>query len=900
MDKFFLCEFFGKIRQVRFCGILCLTVVLTLGSGVPVLSQETIDYYGQSGVGNVLQTINSVDSSLGPTHIGDHSQSLSGNTISVLSGYNVPGNVYGASTESTTVAPNGVTNNKVVLYGTTGPGSLNIHGYVYGGYASRSATDVNNNHVEILGGHVSQIAYGGSSLLGGATGNSVVISQGGTVRLSAYGGFCNAAGNTTDNRVTLSGGSQVGQHVTGGRNGNSSASGTGSSLRNSVVVMDATVGFGVVGGHCEGYGNAMFNTVTISGGTMGNGEGAPRKDVIGGWSRFGNATDNSVTLSGGEILQNVFGGSSDNAAASGNSVIVRGGTVRIGVYGGYGNGNGDVTDNRVTIDGATTIVQGPVYGGRANSGHAAGNSITLGGGTVNGNIIGGYSFCGDATENSVTISDNGTLNLTRSFLFGGMTSASGTGDVFTGNTFHLRSPNVTAAGLANFENLNFYLPDNVKNGDTMLYVKSGTIAAVRDWGYNETKDLWEDYAVDTEAITAGLADIRDSKVTVALSGAGLPLKPGEKIILIDADTLTGELSESSVVSRMKKGISLNYDIMIVADYELDELYLTVLGDGPQVDPPMEDLSKGFLTGMSLLNQGGDLVSRHGMSGAVRAASESCRRGYGMFFDMAGGWSRYNTGCHVDLSSLSLVTGLSKSLPLRDGNLMLGAFFEHGNGSYDTYNAFLDIGPTHGNGNLRYWGGGVLGRLDFHRTGSGYYYTEGSLRAGELSNGYYNADIRDWEDRAARYDAASVYYGAHLGVGKFLHLSNRTSFDLSTKYVWTQMRGDTVTLFTGEPLDFETINSYRLRLGGRCHFALNSFIMPYLGGVWEHEFDGAARASTHGFAVGVPSLRGGTGFGELGIALKPSTNHGFFTDFGVQCYGGKRDGVTATLSIGRNF
>ena len=906
MERFFPCGIFGKTRQTRFCGIHCLTVVLTLCSGIPVMSQETIDYYGQSGAGNVLQTINGVEDSLGPTQSGNHSLSLSGNTISVSPGYNVPGNVYGASLESTTVDPNGVANNKVVLYGTAGPGPLGSRGYVYGGYASLGATEVKNNRVEILGGHVSQIAYGGSSTHGGASGNSVLVSQGGTVRLSAYGGFCNAAGNTSGNSVTLDGGAQVGQHVAGGRNGN--ASGTGSAISNSVVVMDATVGYGVVGGHCEGRGNALSNTVTIRGGTMGNGTGAPRKDVIGGWSRFGNAANNSVTVTGGTILQNVLGGSSDHAAASGNSVTLGGGTVRLGVYGGYGNGNGtvngDVTGNRVTVDGTTTLVQGPVYGGRANAGHAACNSITLNGGTVRGNIVGGYSVSGDATGNTVTLSDDGSLNLAQSYLLGGLTSASGTGDVFSGNAFHLRAMNVTAAGLAHFENLNFYLPAHVKNGDTMLFVKHATIAALRDGVYHATEDEWEDYEVLTKTITAGVAEIQDSKVTVALSGAGLPLKPGEKIILIDADTLTGELCGSTVMSRMKKGVSLIYDILIVADYEWDELYLTVLGGGPEVEPPMEDLSKGFLTGMSLLNQGGDLVARHGMSGAVRAARESRRRAYGVFFDMAGGWSRYDTGCHVDLSSLSLITGLSKSLPLRGGNLMLGAFFEHGSGSYDTYNAFPDIGPTHGNGTLRHFGGGVSGRRDFGKFRIGHgdagTYLEGGFRAGGLSNAYHNADIRDGEDRAARYDSASAYYATHVGIGGIRRFANGSSLDLSTKYLWTQMQGDTVTLSTEEPVDFETIHSHRLRLGGRCHFDLSRRVTPYLGGYWEREFDGTARASTHGFAIGTPSLRGDTGIGEAGIAIKPAGSRGFFIDLGVQCHGGKRDGAAATLHAGRKY
>ena len=102
------------------------------------------------------------------------------------------------------------------------------------------------------------------------------------------------------------------------------------------------------------------------------------------------------------------------------------------------------------------------------------------------------------------------------------------------------------------------------------------------------------------------------------------------------------------------------------------------------------------------------------------------------------------------------------------------------------------------------------------------------------------------------------------------------------------------------MDFESLSSHRLRLGGRYNFVPSRRVIPYLGGYWEREFSGTARASTQGFALPASSLRGDTGIGEVGIALKPATSRGFFIDLGVQCYGGKRDGVSAALNIGRNF
>ena len=132
-------------------------------------------------------------------------------------------------------------------------------------------------------------------------------------------------------------------------------------------------------------------------------------------------------------------------------------------------------------------------------------------------------------------------------------------------------------------------------------------------------------------------------------------------------------------------------------------------------------------------------------------------------------------------------------------------------------------------------------------------------------------------------------------------------DLYGKYQWTQLHGDSVTLTTGDPVDFHSITSHRLRFGGRYIFSMSdrrrsatSRIHPYLGAAWEHEFDSGARSSVEGIALAAPNLRGGTGIGEVGVAFKPASSSGFFADLGVQGYTGRREGVTAALTIGRRF
>ena len=59
-------------------------------------------------------------------------------------------------------------------------------------------------------------------------------------------------------------------------------------------------------------------------------------------------------------------------------------------------------------------------------------------------------------------------------------------------------------------------------------------------------------------------------------------------------------------------------------------------------------------------------------------------------------------------------------------------------------------------------------------------------------------------------------------------------------------------------------------------------------------------TTNGYAVTAPSLRGSTGVGEAGVTWKPVSSRGFYADFGVQGYTGQREGLTASLQIGRRF
>ena len=107
---------------------------------------------------------------------------------------------------------------------------------------------------------------------------------------------------------------------------------------------------------------------------------------------------------------------------------------------------------------------------------------------------------------------------------------------------------------------------------------------------------------------------------------------------------------------------------------------------------------------------------------------------------------------------------------------------------------------------------------------------------------------------------------------------------------------------GDEFKFDDANSQRTRLGGRFSYALCDELAPYAGAAWEYEFDGKAKATTYGFDVPAPSLKGSTGVGELGLSFTPNvlSQNAFSVDLGLQGYTGMREGLGGTMQMKFEF
>jgi autotransporter-associated beta strand protein len=638
----------------------------------------------------------------------------------------------------------------------------------------------------------------------------------------------------------------------------------------------------------EGVTNTYSGGTTVSGGTL-----------------FGGIPNNTdLTVKNGATYHTIFMPSVLSALnGSGSIVNLDGLKVQSGNFSGDITGTGSLektgTDTLTlsgdnTYSGITTVSDGTLeIGNGGTDGNITGDIVN------NASLVFNRSnavlYNGDISgTGSLTKDGGGILTLTGINTYGGGTrvldgtlALSGAGviqgplSLFDGTTFDTGGTTVSpdrldVHGSASWtgrlemsgKELFFWVPSSMADGGVMLSV-------------SET------------------AYISGSSVNVGLEGSSSPMKTGDSLILLDAAGGLNFSSDNTPSGRLGiQGVTLIYDFGIAA--EGGRIRATVLD--ASVNLRAKALSEGFLAGVSFLNAGADLMAGQGMSEAVDAGKAGIPGGnsLGVFGVISGDRSRYVTGSHVDMKSLTLLVGLSLGLDLAPGHLTLGIFFEYGNGSYDTYNSFVNAPAVHGNGDIDRAGGGILGRMDFNDTGPGHFFAEASFRTGRVRNEFGSSDLRDVHGLPARYESSSNWYSFHLGTGYVWNVTDSVSLEIFGKYFRTRLKGDTVRLSTGDSVKFEDSDSSRLRLGWRLAWTLNEHLTPFVGAAWEREFDGISRAYVGPYSIDSPSLRGDTGIGELGLSFRPSLSLPLTLELGVQGYVGKRKGASGSLNLKFEF
>ena len=755
---------------------------------------------------------------------------------------------------------------------------------IYGGTDATNA--VTDNTVTVVAGAVAKDITGGiietSANDNDVKNNSISIEQGAEVRY-IKGGLTTGSGVVEANTVTIAG---IAAGITGGDGG--------SSVRKNKVVIerDSDISGPVYGGKgAAGSKVVEENEIVCNGGKI-------VSDLCGGNSDYDALVQkNIVTATGDTKVNYIYGGSGANGSVTANQVIVgdskgsgvveenrviiNAGTLK-SVYGGYGKSN--VNNNYVEINGGsfTSGEYGSIYGGYSTSnGDATGNTLVINGGNfidgdwgkVWGGFYGGYSKNGSATGNSVTIaSRDGVDPLFDTVIYGGF-SGNADKDVFSGNTLNIHTKNLTTVNVKNFEYYNFYLPEDISAGETVLTLtdKSGT-------------------------------DLSGSKINVGVVGSAPALQAGDKIYLF-ANKNGIKADAGLTYGKIQQGVSVIYDFGALVEDDGKKLSATVNsigstdgtggtgGTGGKVTEQSKSPVETRAAAAAVVNSGADNVSGTGIANAVQAAGGNGQAE--MFGASSGGNMRYKSGSYTDVHGYNLALGAAKAVKNNAGKLTYGPFAEYGWGNYTSH---LDFG-VRSDGNTKYYGVGAFVRQD---NNNGVYY-DGSLRYGRLESDYRSGDMigADGNKVYSSYDSSSSYYGAHLGVGKVSSLDEKVRSDIYLKVLYNHQGSDSVALGgkgNGEVYEFDAVDSTRARVGGRLSKDFGKHGTGYVGMAYEYEFDGTARATVKGLSTPSPSIKGSSGMFEIGYVLKADGENGTDIELGLQNWLGKKQGVTASVNV----
>ena len=463
----------------------------------------------------------------------------------------------------------------------------------------------------------------------------------------------------------------------------------------------------------------------------------------------------------------------------------------------------------------------------------------------------------------------------------------------------------------NKNNLNFSNKDVILNvRDSIFFENYEYIRYEGDLKANNTNfvvNIGKDYKIEHNILNInGTAQLTGASINVNIDGS-IDTSNGYSVFIMQVkgdnvtkDDFVTKKNSIKIGSTIIQGTG--FDQVFRVDYigDTTSIYLDLLPSENGTIDGAKGISEGYLSGLMLTLQGADLVATRGMQAAMAATKEVEDVTFTPWATVSGSSVRYNTGAHADLNSFNMLTGIALGKGFDAGRVTVGAFFEYGTGSYKTSNFFDGHGSYDGKGDSYYLGWGLLARMDFADTGPGHFYVEGSGRMGGLYNNYSNGDLRDESGREAEYDSYAPYYSFHAGLGYIWDINEQASLEFYGKYLWTRECGDSVTLSTGEEVDFEDIDSSRLRFGTRLDYRVNEYITPYIGVAWEHEFDGESSATTNNLPILEPDLRGDTGIGEIGLTITPSETIPLTVDLGVTGYVGTREGISGSLLVKWTF
>lgn len=785
-----------------------------------------------------------------------------------------------------------------------------VIGDVQGGYAGSYPTLTHvatseNDYAEISGGDIKGNAYGFRNVNGDITGSYVKMT-GGKVGDSAYGGLTKS-GKISKSYVLLDGG-EIEHDVIGG------SSVSGNVEENKVEVKQgATVGHDIIGGRSE-TGSATNNTVNLKGAQV-------TRDVYA--AHAANGSGNSVNFHSGSVGGTIYGLS--NTSGSNNTLNVynastqktAGDIANLNVlnFDGISNANGsaataalnlttagntDINNAKFQLNGidydpsndsygSLNIEEGKEYHLIRNAGNtftsftekakqttseftlknsttydimlkgliksSDDQSILIQGSKLTSRNITGGEFGNDEINrynpipnpvinvvnedpnnptnfNGLNINggNNSTVNLTGGNNIGDITGGAGSTLNVGKNTTNPAAPNsITAKNIGGFDDINIFMPPTIKDGDSMITLTDPT--ANTDLSNMRGK---------ITAYISGNTDVGDTSTIHLIDKQG-----SGRLLLPDP---------SHLQTRVQQGATIEYETYGMVDANGRALDLRFSGKR-RVKEDTKSFAETRAASLASLKSGSELITNYLdkliPDGHLELFPFAISEAYSL---------RHETGSHVNSKGYGVAAGLASLTPNSAGEILSGVFVEYGRANYDSY---LDNG-LHADGISEYIGGGLMLKQVFSSDA----YIDASFHVGKISSDY---NSNDWTYAAVggglaheqKFDISSTYMATHIGIGQIFDLSQSNKLDVYTKWLYAYTDDADATISSGERYHFDSVTSNRVRAGLRDTINLKDEHNLYVGGAYEYEFKGDAKASTMGLDAPKPSLKGSTGVFEAG-------------------------------------
>ena len=895
---------------------------------------EAIEIYGSiknpttNAISNINITVNNSNVSadvFGVLSETNSNSTITNNHVTINSskGLNI---VCGASSSGGVVTNNYVTiNDSEVSYEVCGGASTN--GEVSNNYVIINESTINNINKNT-------VVRGGTSDTGNVFGNHVTI-NGGTLN-SVQGGFSNT-GNVNDNHVTISNATITGSIVGGYNRDNQTAE-----IQNNSITIKGTTDISNASLH--GYATEQ---------SAANIKAENNRLILDGWSgtvnsihNFDSITFKNIDLSQKEITLDVTSGviGMDGVAIYINSIAMAGdyktgsnnhllswdeninkGTVTI---------EGDITKSLNTANYYTADRSGEdgIYATKFNdltvsTSNTSDNQIEIFADIKNSVLTGKFiDESGAVRYNSNQTEDTASLTIGNGFTtnvatVAGVYAAKKTDDssqTATGGKVNISGDNITYGGTVyagyseggsvNDNIINVAAGTNAQNmilkgynsdanadgnaasghsGNTLNITGNGsTFNSVENF---ETINFNKVALNSSNVLSLQNADLGSTTLNVTSLAGGNNYDVGDKVTLIKSENaITGTSAGINIANDIVTA-GVARDLTVSATQSEDNTSIDLTVSSVKQNSQVNLVAENRAVAAAFVTQGTDLISD-----SLDTISRDDNYGVKTFVAVHGNRSKYDVNSDIKINGWSTIVGVGNADKFDNGSeFSWGVFYENGSGNYRTYNEFNNE-FFRGDGSLVYNGGGIAARY----TNKNGVYTEGSLRAGMLKSDMDNA-LRDGAGNFYGYESESAYYGAHIGIGKIISLSESSDLDVYGKFFHTYTEGDSFKVANDE-FEFDSINSDRLRIGARITSNKENKFSTYYGLAYEYEFNGDADMTAQGLKAPTQSLQGSSVMAEIGFNYQPTPTSPWSFDLNMRGYTGERQGGSFNVQATYTF